>query len=50
MEKVFLIRALRMKGAARRATGLALSLMMGKGPTRYGIRIPIGTVTVIRIG
>jgi len=37
-----LIRALRMKAAARRATDLALSPMRGKGPKRHGIRIPSG--------
>jgi hypothetical protein len=31
-----------MKGAARRAMVLALSSMTGKGPKRYGIRIPRG--------
>jgi hypothetical protein len=31
-----------MKGAARLATDLALSPMTGKGPKRYGIRIPSG--------
>jgi hypothetical protein len=36
-EKVLLIRALRMKSAARRATELVLSPMTGKGPKRYGI-------------
>ena len=39
-EKVLLIRALRMKGDAQRATDLALSPMTGKGPKRCGIRIP----------
>jgi hypothetical protein len=29
-----------MKGDARPATDLALSPMMGKGPKRYGMRIP----------
>jgi hypothetical protein len=42
MEKVLLIRALRMKDAARLATDLALSPMTGEGPKRYGIRIPSG--------
>jgi hypothetical protein len=37
-EKVLLIRALRTKGAARRATVLALSPMTDKGPRRFGIR------------
>jgi hypothetical protein len=40
-----LIRALRMKGAARRATDRALSPMTGKGPKRYGVRIPSGAMT-----
>ena len=35
-----MIRALRMKGAARRAMGLALCPMTGNGQKRYGIRSP----------
>jgi hypothetical protein len=42
MEKALLTRALRMKGAARRATVLAWSPMMAKGPKRYGTHIPSG--------
>jgi hypothetical protein len=37
-----LIKALRMKGVAQLGTDLALSPMTGKGPKRYGIRIPSG--------
>ena len=40
-----LIEALTMKGAARRATDLALSPMTGKTPKRYGIRIASGATT-----
>jgi hypothetical protein len=45
-----LIRALRMKVAARRAKDLALSPMTGKGPKRYGIRHPERAMTASRIG
>lgn len=43
MAKALLITARRMKGAARRATDLASSQMMGKILKRCGIRIPAVT-------
>jgi hypothetical protein len=34
-----------MKGAARRATGLALCPMTGKAPKRFGMRMPSRAMT-----
>jgi hypothetical protein len=44
--KALLIKTLRMKGAARRATDLALSPMTGKILKRFGIRNPGSAATV----